>query len=308
MSEQPRRSRTGVGRLLKLAWVRIVGWGSTISDFAHYVTGKVRHGFGAWWQRVGYKAVARGLARLAAFVILCVMALGIVNYTYRIYSFRQPFGEPHLEQETSLDFGTKLSWEVTDEGTEDQPMGVIGQSPHRLSLGPSVTELFPVSTDAPDPGIEVIAPSLDSREQSPAEMDVGSPRISVNPANMIWPAQGQVTIGYGWVRHPIYRDWRFHPGIELSTAVNAPVFAVMDGRIQQVQSERVQGLIVTIAHGDGWQTIYRGLSQLRVGEGEVVKRGQTIGLAGASEASQNGRVVFELRQKDTPLEPRMYLP
>ena len=82
----------------------------------------------------------------------------------------------------------------------------------------------------------------------------------------------------------------------------------MDGRIEHIQSERTQGLTVTLTHGDDWQTVYRGLAQLRVREGEIVKRGQIIGIVGLGEDSQHGRLLFEIRQGDTPLEPRMYLP
>ncbi|NMB11294.1 MAG: hypothetical protein GX977_03310, partial [Firmicutes bacterium] len=91
MNEQPKKSNNvGGARLLKLAWVRIIGWGSTISNLVYVVVSSLRRRFGAWWLRAGYTAIAKGLARLAALVILCVMALGVVNYTYRIYSFRQP--------------------------------------------------------------------------------------------------------------------------------------------------------------------------------------------------------------------------
>ncbi|NMB47021.1 MAG: M23 family metallopeptidase [Firmicutes bacterium] len=308
MNEQPRKN-SGVsgGRLLKLAWVRVIGWGSTISNVLHYAVGGLRRWLGAWWHASGQKVVTRGLVRLAALVIIGVMALGVVNYIYRMYSFRQSFEEPYEEHEFSLDMDSELHYTL-DESKREEQVQAGGELSGRLVLGSPVTELFPIDAAAPEPDIEAIAISMGSQDEIPARVDAGVSRTPVNPINMLWPAQGQVTVGYGWVRHPIYRDWRFHPGIELSTSANASVSAVMDGRVQQIQSERVQGLAVILNHGDGWETIYRGLSQLRVREGDMVKRGQVIGTVGPSENSQNGRLLFEIRQGNTPLEPRMYLP
>ena len=308
MNEQPKKSNNvGGARLLKLAWVRIIGWGSTISNLVYVVVSSLRRRFGAWWLRAGYTAIAKGLARLAALVILCVMALGVVNYTYRIYSFRQPLIEPQLEQQISLDPNLVLP-DTNKEGNQVEPAEVSGQSSGRLALGPALEQLFPLANDLNDPGIEVIATSVGAREQLSVEADRTVSQPPVNPSNMIWPTQGQVSVGYGWVRHPVYRDWRFHPGIEISTALNASVLAAMDGQVQQIQSERVQGLIVVLTHGDGWETVYRGLSQLRIREGETIKRGQVIGIVGSGDDSQHGRLLFEIRQGNTPLEPRMYLP
>ena len=309
MNEQPKKRGIVVGQLLRRAWVRLVGWGSTISHLVGYATGGLRQRFGGWWQKTGLKMVARGLARLAALILLGVMAFGVVNYTYKMYSFRQPFLEPQLEQGISLDLESVLPGkDMVHQGGQEEPSPVTDKSVSHLTLGPEVAELFPIGSEAVDPGIEAMAASTGSREGLSTGVDVTTSRIQVNPANMIWPTQGQVKVGYGWVRHPVYRDWRFHPGIELSTPTNAPALAVMDGRIEHIQSERTQGLTVTLTHGDDWQTVYRGLAQLRVREGEIVKRGQIIGIVGLGEDSQHGRLLFEIRQGDTPLEPRMYLP
>ena len=43
-----------------------------------------------------------------------------------------------------------------------------------------------------------------------------------------------------------------------------------------------EGNCVVIDHGQGWLTLYLHLSQLQVSEGTRVKRGQVIGLSGAT--------------------------
>ena len=50
--------------------------------------------------------VVKGFVRLAVVAVFCVMAFGLVNYSYRMYSFRQPLGQPSVEQEINLGLGT----------------------------------------------------------------------------------------------------------------------------------------------------------------------------------------------------------
>ncbi len=314
---EPRKKRNSLnaGRLARTIRVRVVGWGRAIGNLFHYAAHGIRSRLSQWWQKAGRKMVVKAFARLAVVAVFCVMAFGLVNYSYRMHSFRQPLGPANVQQEISLDLRT-----AGPESTEKEPeglekAGIEGTSAGseaslsgRIALGPPPDELFSDGEAAPPDGdVEVIAAAVGSRGEMQGEVGAEVSIPQVNPASMIWPVSGQVAVGYGWVRHPVYRDWRFHPGIELTTAPKAQVAAAMDGRVRRIQSERIQGLSVTIDHGDGWETTYRGLSQLRVSEGAAVRRGQIIGTVGAG-SGQTGRLVFEIRHGGTPLEPRMYLP
>ena len=315
MNEQ-RKKKNGLstGGLARLMRLKVVGWVRAVGNLLHYAAGSLSRRLSLWWQKAGRKMVVKGFVRLAVVAVFCVMAFGLVNYSYRMYSFRQPLGQPSVDQEISLDLravkpepGEKdlLEETVVDDDSEESETKLSG----RIALGPPPEELFAGEGAAPSEGdIEVVAAAVGSREERLGGADAAASRPQANPANMIWPVSGQVAVGYGWVRHPVYRDWRFHPGIELATAPGAQVAAVMDGRVRQIQSEWTQGLSVTVDHGDGWETTYRGLSQLRVSEGAVVRRGQIIGTVGPGSSNQTGRLVFEIRHGDTPLEPRMYLP
>ncbi|NMB25303.1 MAG: M23 family metallopeptidase [Firmicutes bacterium] len=309
MNEQSKRNDgTGGRRTPRTIWVRIVGWGSTISDFLHYVASRLRNRWGTWWQEVGRQSLIRGTVRLAFLVLLGFMASAVVNYTYRAYSLRQ-YRDLGIEYRLGAEMEPEIKMASDDLG---EPTGLDTASSGRVELGPKAEGLAAKSEDytPPESGVEVVATTADRfRSATPGASGMGSDgRVAVNPAQMTWPVQGQVLVGYGWVRHPVYRDWRFHPGVEFSTPLHASVQAVMEGRVLKVQSERIQGLVVTIAHGDDWQSVYRGLAQLQVQEGQLVKQGQSLGLVGSSDQGQTGRLIFEIRQGGTPLDPRMYLP
>ncbi len=312
MNEQRKKvsssNTTGFGRLIVMT---ASSWAGAVGGLFRALAGSMRSRLSLWWQTSGRKMVAKGFVRLAVVAVFSVMAAGLVNYSYRMYSLRQPWGRPSLEQEIALDLSATMP-EPVDEKREETA-AVKEETEPRLSghitLGPPADELFAGrGSVSPDEEIEALAAAVGSRQHLPGEADGATARPQVNPANMIWPVSGQVAVGYGWVRHPVYRDWRFHPGIELTTAPNAQVAAVMDGRVRQVQSQRTEGLSVTVDHGDGWETTYRGLSQLLVREGTVVRRGQVIGTTGPGTSGQTGRLLFEIRHGDTPLDPRMYLP
>jgi hypothetical protein len=315
MNEQLKnRSSLSKGRLARLMKLKVVGWVRAVGNLFYYAASGFRRRFGLWWQRAGRQMVVKGFVRLAVVAVFCVMAFGLVNYSYRMYSFRQPLGQPSVEQEINLGLGTVRPKPLEEKDPEETVIDGDSEGSEvklsgRIALGPPPDELFAGEEVASSEGdIEVVAAAVGSRENMLGGIDAAASRPQANPANMIWPVSGQVAVGYGWIRHPVYRDWRFHPGIELATVPGAQVAAVMDGRVRRIQSERTQGLSVTVDHGDGWETTYRGLSQLQVSEGTVVRRGQIIGTAGPGSSSQTGRLVFEIRHGDTPLEPRMYLP
>ena len=303
MNEQPRKnSGGGVGPLLKSIWVRVVGWGSTISDLVHYVGRR----WSQWWRQAGLRLIAKGLARLAVLVIMGILAAGVVNYTYRVYSLRQYSWPSPIEY--GEEFGIGETQDNLSEVGDHLAVQPDEEPSNRLSLGPSPQDMFSAGQSYDEEGLEVIAVPGDRTESPLADSTPSISRRPFSPTDTIWPAKGQVTVGYGWIRHPLYRDWRFHPGLELSTPLNSSVQAVTDGRVQRIQSERNRGLVVTIGHEDGWETIYGGLAQLTVGEGDTVQKGQVIGLTGSIDQGESGRLIFEIRKDSIPLEPRTYLP
>ncbi len=95
----------------------------------------------------------------------------------------------------------------------------------------------------------------------------------------------------------------FHPGIDLHTGEDAPIFAVANGTVSSVSYSDVYGLYVVLQVA-GYQVLYGHLNETLVEEGQPVNCGQLIGQSGATGVYQNGpHLHFEVRQKGAAIDP-----
>ncbi len=100
---------------------------------------------------------------------------------------------------------------------------------------------------------------------------------------------------------------RFHTGIDLGVPTGTPVLASAPGVAHVFRSDRGYGNHVLVAHGNGWFTLYGHLSELSVGEGQVVGRGQPVGRSGSTGFSTGPHLHFEIRYGQAPVDPCAYL-
>ena len=101
----------------------------------------------------------------------------------------------------------------------------------------------------------------------------------------------------------------FHTGIDMSAALGTPVSAAADGIVVAVgHTATGYGNYVVIAHGATIETLYGHLLATRVSYGDMVKRGQLIGLEGSTGFSTGPHVHFELRVSNQVTDPMPYLP
>ena len=68
------------------------------------------------------------------------------------------------------------------------------------------------------------------------------------------------------------------------------------------------GNAVVIDHGRGLSTVYGHFSRFYVHPGQMVTKGDTIGLIGTTGYSTGPHLHFEVRRKGSPIDPRKYLP
>jgi murein DD-endopeptidase MepM/ murein hydrolase activator NlpD len=131
------------------------------------------------------------------------------------------------------------------------------------------------------------------------------PRESAVPTKekMIMPAQGRVVSDFGWRKHPVYQDWRYHTGVDIGVPEGAPVSAALSGKVVQLDSARELGLYVVIEHLNGIKTKYAHLTSSSVNPGDSVKQGQIIGNAGASGVTSGPYLHFEVVSRDEAVDP-----
>ena len=89
--------------------------------------------------------------------------------------------------------------------------------------------------------------------------------------------------------HPTLKRYRAHLGTDYPCPMGTPVFTTSNGVIKRVGHQFPgAGHYIVVDHGSGIQTIYMHLSKILVSDGQAVKQGQTIGLAGMSGGISTG--------------------
>ncbi|HWC13810.1 MAG TPA: peptidoglycan DD-metalloendopeptidase family protein [Actinomycetota bacterium] len=124
---------------------------------------------------------------------------------------------------------------------------------------------------------------------------------------LLWPAAGPMTSGYGYRTHPIFGDTRLHTGIDIAAGYGAPVVAADAGAVIYVGVMSGYGNVIVLDHGDGLSTTYNHLSSFLVGSGQSVARGSHIGGVGCTGYCTGPHLHFEVRVNGDPVDPMSYL-
>lgn len=139
---------------------------------------------------------------------------------------------------------------------------------------------------------------------APAPPSIGSPQ---GGGQLLWPANGSVTSGYGYRIHPIFGTRTLHAGIDIGAAYGSSVWAADAGTVSYVGVMSGYGNVVIVDHGGGLATTYNHLSAFSVSSGESVGRGQQVGAIGCTGYCTGPHLHFEVRVNGTPVDPMPYL-
>jgi septal ring factor EnvC (AmiA/AmiB activator) len=124
---------------------------------------------------------------------------------------------------------------------------------------------------------------------------------------LIWPARGRIVRHFGRELDQLTGTETFSPGITLSLAAGSEVASVESGRIVHGGYLRGYGNLVIVDHGDGWYSLYGFLGRILHNRGEVITRGQVIGLAGESGSEVGPALFFGIRHRDKSYDPVEWL-
>ncbi len=117
------------------------------------------------------------------------------------------------------------------------------------------------------------------------------------------PCNGRISSPYGWRKHPVWGDRRFHTGIDIAAPYRTPIKAGGDGKVVFVGWRGGYGNTVMIDHGGGLATLYAHCSGFAVSNGTVVSAGQVIAYVGSTGTSTGNHVHFEVRRNGKPVDP-----
>lgn len=94
-----------------------------------------------------------------------------------------------------------------------------------------------------------------------------------------------------------------HLGLDFRVPTGTPVAAMNSGTVLLARPLYFEGDFVVIDHGQGLLTLYLHLSEFKVKEGDVVKRGDIIGLSGGTGRATGPHLHVAVRWQGTYLDP-----
>lgn len=107
--------------------------------------------------------------------------------------------------------------------------------------------------------------------------------------------------------NPFHRAMREHHGVDYLIPEGTPIFATADGVVQSLSEKNTtHGKAITIDHGNGYQTSYSHLLDIRVKKGQRVKRGDIIAMSGNSGLSFAPHLHYEVIFNGTRVDPVHY--
>ncbi len=124
----------------------------------------------------------------------------------------------------------------------------------------------------------------------------------------IMPTAGFLTSKFAFIRyHPILHEDRPHEGIDITAAIGTKIIAPAAGRVVKVGNEAGYGIMVVLDHGYGLETRYAHMLRPSVRVGQMVKRGDLLGLVGTTGLSTGPHLHYEVLRNGRAVDPLKFI-
>jgi len=129
----------------------------------------------------------------------------------------------------------------------------------------------------------------------------------LNKGRHIPPVTGTVTSRFNQERQNQFGISRKTPGITILAPDGAKVQAIYEGTVIHAGYLKGFGNSVIIDHGYHYFTITSRIERMLVSNGANVKRNDIIGIIGSTASIMDDGLYFEIRHKDIPQDPLLWL-
>ena len=151
-------------------------------------------------------------------------------------------------------------------------------------------------------------------EQStlPVTTDIGELNFS-SDKTITWPVKGEVILPFSMETTVYFKtldQYQCNPGMLIAAGSGSTVKNAYLGKVTKVTSDDVYGNLVTVYIGNDYSLVYGQLDTIYVKEGDYVKAGESIGTIGKPTDSfleEGSHLFFEMLQKDTPVDPVLFI-
>lgn len=113
--------------------------------------------------------------------------------------------------------------------------------------------------------------------------------------------------GFGMRIDPFRGTLAMHAGLDIAGVSGAKIVAANDGRVEFAGWKTAYGNVIDVKHEYGFSTRYGHLRQILVRPGQLVKKGQVIGIQGSTGRSTGEHLHYEVRYDDKPINPANFL-
>ncbi|MFK5938779.1 MAG: M23 family metallopeptidase [Sulfurimonas sp.] len=129
-----------------------------------------------------------------------------------------------------------------------------------------------------------------------------TPKNYVTSAYIV-PMQSKITSDFGKAR--VYNDTLkgYHSGTDFRAKIGTPIIASNDGKVVLATNRFYSGNSIIIDHGEGIYTCYYHLSKFKVKKGDMVKKGEIIGLSGDTGRITGPHLHFSARVGGLQVDP-----
>jgi murein DD-endopeptidase MepM/ murein hydrolase activator NlpD len=104
------------------------------------------------------------------------------------------------------------------------------------------------------------------------------------------------------------RDGQPHEGIDLRAKQGTSIKAAESGKVIHAGRLGAYGKVVILKHSGSYRSVYAHARKLLVRKGQFVEKSQTIAEVGMTGRTTGPHLHFEIRRKDVPKDPLLYLP
>ncbi len=120
------------------------------------------------------------------------------------------------------------------------------------------------------------------------------------------PTGASVSRQFGNALDPFTGKNKFHYGIDFVAEKGIAIIVPANGVVERTEKHPVWGLRAVIDHGSGYKTVFAHVGELKVRNGQSVKKGELLGYIGISGLTSGPHVHYEMRYKSNRIDPGTY--
>ena len=99
-----------------------------------------------------------------------------------------------------------------------------------------------------------------------------------------------------------------HYAVDVALAKNTPIKSIQSGRVIFAEWTPNTGNVVIVRHNNGFISVYKHAASITVAQGDAVKTGEVIALAGSTGQESTGvHLHFELWKDGYPVDPSIFI-